>query len=72
MNILFLKEILNAADLFQMEDVRNECLKYYVYLVHDTNCLTIKEIADVRAMTALSKICLDYALRRFLLVDVSC
>jgi len=71
-NILFFKGILNAADMFQMDDVRDECLKFYKYLLHDGNCLEIKEIADTRAMTSLSEMCYDYALKRFLLVDISC
>lgn len=70
--ILFLKRILNAADMFQMEDVRDKCIKYYMCLLHDSNCLEIKEIADTRAMTTLSEICLNHALKHFLLVDVSC
>lgn len=71
-HFFFFKEILNAGDMFQMEDVRNECLKYYLLCLRDSNCLTIKEIADSRSMTKLSEKCLEYALERFLLVDVSC
>ncbi|KAL4122913.1 hypothetical protein QTP88_015164 [Uroleucon formosanum] len=60
--------ILNAADMFQMEDVRDKCIKYYMCLLHDSNCLEIKEIADTRAMTTLSEICLNHALKHFLLI----
>ncbi|XP_001945780.1 kelch-like protein 3 [Acyrthosiphon pisum] len=60
------EEMLNAADMLQMEDIRNECVKYYMCMVHDINCLEFKETADLRAMTTLSEICLNYALQRFL------
>ncbi|XP_060863406.1 kelch-like protein 17 isoform X2 [Metopolophium dirhodum] len=60
------EEMLNAADMFQLEDIRDACLKYYVCVVHDKNCLEFKETADLRAMTTLSEICLNYALQRFL------
>lgn len=63
--------MLNAADMFQIEDIQNACLKYYTSVVHDNNCLEFKETADLRAITTLSEICLNYALQRFLLVDVS-
>jgi len=67
--ILFLKEMIYGADLFQMEDVRNECISYYSLSLCDKNCLTIKDIADLRAMTELSAKCLNHALERFKLVD---
>jgi len=68
-NVLFLKEMLDAAEIFQLEDIRDACFKYYVSVVNDKNCLEFKEIADLRAMTALSEICLNYALKHFLLVS---
>lgn len=67
--ILFLKEMIYGADLFQMEDVRNECIAYCNRSLCDENCLTIKVIADIRAMTELSAKCLKHALERFKLVD---
>jgi len=58
-----------GADLFRLEDVRNECISYYRWSLCDENCLTIKDIADLRAMTELSAQCLNHALERFKLVD---
>jgi len=66
--ILFFKEMSLAAELFLMTDVRNECIAYYIWSLSDDNCFTIKDIADVTAMTELSEKCLNHALRRFKLV----
>jgi len=36
----------------------------------DNNCLMIKDIADSRGITELSRNCLEHALARFQLVEV--
>ncbi|KAL5244905.1 hypothetical protein ACI65C_012315 [Semiaphis heraclei] len=58
-------EMIYGADLFQMGDVRNECIAYCNRSLCDENCLTIKVIAEIRAMTELSAKCLKHALERF-------
>ncbi|XP_022176810.1 kelch-like protein 17 isoform X2 [Myzus persicae] len=58
-------EMLFGAELFLMNDVRDECISYYKRSLSDENCLTIKEIADIRGMTKLSEECFNYALQYF-------
>jgi len=71
MYFLFLKGILNGADIMRLEDVRNECVKFLMQIMCDETCLMIKYIADARMIVPLSEKCLNNALKRFKLVEVS-
>lgn len=61
----FFKGILNGAELFQLNDIRDICIEYLTKTINDENCLVIKDIADSRVKVDLSKKCLKYALKRF-------
>jgi len=60
--------MLDGAELLQLNDVRDACVEFYTKTMDDENCLTVKNIADSKAMTDLSEKCLNYAAKRLALV----
>lgn len=69
LNITLLKEILNGAEILQLNDVRRLCIEFLMLTIDHHNCLQYKEIADSRVISELQKECFEYALIHFELVE---
>lgn len=65
MRLSTLKRLLKAADILQLIDVQDLCIKFLLKSINGENWLNIKEIADSKMMVNMSNVCFQWALKHF-------
>lgn len=58
-------EMTKAADMFQFDEVKENCTEFYSTMLHPSNCLGIQEFADLHNMAKFKEAAHKFILRHF-------